>query len=129
MPPPSVEGFSELLKKVSSRKAPGPDGISYMLLKHLPIALLINLVMVFACSERCGEWPEQLWCAVVAALQKKEGITGAMGSALSLLLPVFIGSGRSGGPDISWLGHSLGCLAPPWPNGGPLLLMAGGPSP
>lgn len=59
-----------LLRLTKNTKSPGADGITYRMLKHLPIEALQQLATLFNVCLRHGLWPTPFKFAVVVAIPK-----------------------------------------------------------
>lgn len=66
----------QVMKKLSKlpQKASGPDGISYALLKNLPLEGVVDLCNMYRQWELTGRLPDQARTTLVVLLPKKEDI-------------------------------------------------------
>ena len=69
--------WSVALHRHNSRTAVGPDGWSISDLRNLPESFHAELLDLFHCAERCGQWPVQLTTGFVCPFAKIESTTAA----------------------------------------------------
>ncbi|CAH2108991.1 unnamed protein product [Euphydryas editha] len=70
LPPTSVDEVESIVKKLHSKKSPGPDRITNKTVKRLPSQLLMLLVMIYNSLLAGCSFPDQWKEAIVIGIQK-----------------------------------------------------------
>eukprot|EP00438_Fugacium_kawagutii_P023955 Skav232717 [mRNA] locus=scaffold4051:89627:96304:+ [translate_table: standard] len=75
--PISVSGWSDVVKKFTSKSARGPDGYDNLDLQWMPDCFRSELVQILQSAETFGIWPQSLLQGFVHSLPKEDGAVSA----------------------------------------------------